>query len=81
MHSVDKECFAGFHLEPGAVSGKDRIEDGLDTDEAGCATLCSKVHENCCSYEHSSKKNICNLNENCEPDDKENEDFKFCVKG
>ena len=53
----------------------------MDTDEEGCASLCSKHYKDCCSYEHSLSKNICNLNEECKPTEDKNEDFKFCVKG
>jgi len=81
--AADEDCFDGFHLVPGTIrrdSLDGQIKGGLDTDEEGCAKLCSKGYKDCCSYEHSTSKNICNLNKECKPTEDQNEDFKFCVK-
>merc|ERR1719334_2650837 len=80
---ADEDCLDDFHLVPGSIPGDrsdGQIKGGVDTDEEGCAAFCNKVYEDCCSYEHSLSKNICNLNKECKPTEDQNEDFKFCVK-
>ena len=77
----DEYCLEDFRMAHGGIAGNGQIEVGIDTDEIGCARLCTKGYEDCCSYEHSRSKNICNLSKDCKPVGDQNEDFKFCVKG
>ena len=47
---------------------------------AACARRCD-ANSKCCSFEYSPKREMCNLNSECQPTSPEFEDFDFCVKG
>merc|ERR1719309_979343 len=75
----NSECFGNFKAAPGDLPANDQIKGGTQTDEEGCAKLC-KFNTKCCSYEHNSSRNICNLNKACRPIEGQKKDFKVCVK-
>ena len=68
-------------MVPGHIAKDGQLEVGIETDEDGCAMLCSMVYkEECCSYEYSPKEKTCNLNKNCKPTEEQTKDFKLCVE-
>ena len=66
---------------PGDAPGEGQIDGKgkIDTDSEGCGRLCGS-YEECCSYEHSPRENLCNLNKDCEPSATKHKDYNFCSK-
>ena len=75
----------GYCPEPYVYVAGDVIGEGIRCIKrvynfASCARHCD-ANSNCCSFEYSPKKHMCNLNSECQPTAKVWEDFNFCVKG
>ena len=51
----------------------------ITSDHFRCAVLCVKTPD-CCSYEYSPDRQMCNLNKECEPQEGKHADFLFCKK-
>ena len=73
-------CSKGYVLVPGDIPRWGQIRGRIKTDADGCAKQCND-NKNCCSYEYSPRKKICNLNRACKPSRKKFGDFNFCAKG
>ena len=91
----DRRCPKGFFFDipgrgvpdrvpswvPGWVPGRIpsrgfKHRDNQELDQ--CAEFCNKTPE-CCSFEYSPKRRMCNLNKECKPTQSQLQDFVFCV--
>ena len=61
------------------IPGTGQIRGWIKTSLDGCGKACSE-ESNCCSFEYSFSKKICNLNIDCEPTSPRYQDYVFCSK-
>ena len=62
----------GVGVGVGSLPSVDNIES--------CAGHCD-ISSNCCSFEYSPRRKLCNLNSECQPTIEVYQDYEFCVKG
>lgn len=71
-------CSLGFELMDGDAKGNG-FKQMKNVSHGKCSFNCL-TKKDCCSYEYSPEKKMCNLNKECEPTEGKVEDFLFCKK-
>jgi len=74
-----KSCPSSYKYVAGDIPGGGIRSISSVGNIADCARIC-KANSKCCSFEHSRKRKICNLNSECQPTAEVWQDFDFCVQ-
>merc|ERR1719209_74072 len=75
----NKGCPEGYESKEGDIPGWGQIKGQIGGNLQYCADRCDETEE-CCSFEHSSLWNWCNLNRDCEPTQGKFMEYVFCTK-